>query len=407
MNRLSFIASRYLTSQNNLKFISNINYLSILGLSIGIAVLIITMGVLNGFENEVKKKIVSFDGHIRVNGYFNNPIFQNSSQLDSIIDNNSEIVNKIEFINHAATIRFKNQTEPVFIEAFGQIKNNNFFELNKNIVFGNFNLNSTNPSKGIVIGKVLYDRLNINLGQKITLMDLKSLGNPGVAPRILQFELRGVYETGLTEYDESIVYINLNDAQTLLKYNNLISGYILSLDQIDNTSKIGNLLNDKLNYPLTSSTWIERHSNLFEWLSLQKYPITIVFAMIALVGILNISSSLTMIVMEKTKSIGVMRAIGFSENDLLKLFFLKGAIIGFSGVFFGLTISLFFAFFQTKFNILSIPQEVYFMGSLPIKIIPINVLIVGSMGIILAIIASIYPARIASKIEPSNAIRYE
>ena len=109
-------------------------------------------------------------------------------------------------------------------------------------------------------------------------MDLKSLGNPGVAPRILQFELRGVYETGLTEYDESIVYINLNDAQTLLKYNNLISGYISSLDQIDNTSKIGNLLNDKLNYPLTSSTWIERHSNLFEWLSLQKYPITIVFA---------------------------------------------------------------------------------------------------------------------------------
>ena len=124
MNRLSFIAFRYLTSQNNLKFISNINYLSIFGLSIGIAVLIITMGVLNGFEHEVKKKIVSFDGHIRVNGYFNNPIFQNSSQLDSIIDNNSEIVNKIEFINHAATIRFKNQTEPVFIEAFGQIKNN-------------------------------------------------------------------------------------------------------------------------------------------------------------------------------------------------------------------------------------------------------------------------------------------
>ena len=101
-----------------------------------------------------------------------------------------------------------------------------------------------------------------------------------------------------------MVYINLNDAQTLLKYNNLISGYILSLKKIDNTKKIGNLLNEKLNYPLTSSTWIERHSNLFEWLSLQKYPITIVFAMIALVGILNISSSLTMIVMEKTKSIG-------------------------------------------------------------------------------------------------------
>ena len=407
MNRLSFIAFRYLSSKNNFKFISNINYLSIVGLSIGVAVLIITMGVLNGFENEVKKKIVSFDGHIRVNGYFNNPILQNSTQLDSIIDVNKEIVDKIEFINHAATVRYKNQTEPVFIEAFNKIQNKDFFTLNKNLILGVFDLKSNDSVKGIVIGKVLYDRLNIQIGEKITLMDLKSLGNPGVAPRIMQFELRGVYETGLTEYDESIVYINLNDAQILLGYNNLITGYILSLDKIINTDKVGKILNDDLKYPLTSSTWIERHSNLFQWLSLQKYPITIVFAMIGLVGILNISSSLTMIVMEKTRSIGVMRAIGFSENDLAKIFFLKGIIIGFSGVVFGVIFSLFFGFLQTRFNILSIPQEVYFMGSLPIKIIPINILIIGSLAIIFSILASIYPAGMASKIQPSNAIRYE
>ena len=407
MNRLTFIAFRYLTSKKNFKFISNINYLSIIGLSIGVAVLIITMGVLNGFENEVKKKIISFDGHIRVSGYFNNPILQNSVQLDSIIDENKEIVDKIEFINHAATIRYKNQTEPVFLEAFNKIQNKNFFTLNKNLILGDFDLKSNSSIKGIVIGKVLYDRLNIKIGEKITLMDLKSLGNPGFAPRIIQFELRGVYETGLTEYDESIVYINLKDAQILLGYNNLITGYILSLNKIINTNKVGKILNDELKYPLTSSTWIERHSNLFQWLSLQKYPITIVFAMIALVGILNISSSLTMIVMEKTRSIGVMRAIGFSENDLAKIFFLKGIIIGFSGVIFGLIFSLSFGFLQTKFNILSIPQEVYFMGSLPFKIIPMNVLIIGSIAIIFSIFASVYPARMASKIQPSNAIRYE
>ena len=407
MNRLTFIAFRYLTSKKNFKFISNINYLSIIGLSIGVAVLIITMGVLNGFETEVKTKIISFDGHIRVSGYFNNPILQNSVQLDSIIDENKEIVDKIEFINHAATIRYKNQTEPVFLEAFNKIQNKNFFTLNKNLILGDFDLKSNSSIKGIVIGKVLYDRLNIKIGEKITLMDLKSLGNPGFAPRIIQFELRGVYETGLTEYDESIVYINLKDAQILLGYNNLITGYILSLNKIINTNKVGKILNDELKYPLTSSTWIERHSNLFQWLSLQKYPITIVFAMIALVGILNISSSLTMIVMEKTRSIGVMRAIGFSENDLAKIFFLKGIIIGFSGVIFGLIFSLSFGFLQTKFNILSIPQEVYFMGSLPFKIIPMNVLIIGSIAIIFSIFASVYPARMASKIQPSNAIRYE
>ena len=407
MKHLFFIAYRHLISKNNLKFISIVNYLSILGLAIGTAVLIITIGVLNGFENEVKAKIISFDGHIRVKGYFNNPIPQGSNQLDLLIKNNPEIINNLEYINHTATARFRNKTEPVFIEAFNSIKGRIFFGSNKDIILGEFNLEKKGNSKGIIIGKVLFDNLNIQIGEKITLMDLTSLGNPGNAPRILQFELRGVYETGLTEYDESIVYINLIDAQNLLSYDELITGYLISVDKTVNTNKIGKIFKNELNYPLSSNTYLERHSNLFTWLSLQKYPIIVVFAMIALVGILNITSSLTMIVMEKTKSIGVMRAMGFSEKKISSLFFIEGTIIGVLGVFFGSIIALIFSFLQINFNILSIPQEVYFMGSLPIKINFIHFLIIGLSGVILSILASIYPSKIASKIQPADSVRYE
>jgi len=407
MKHLFFIAYRHLISKNNLKFVSIVNYLSILGLAIGISVLIITIGVLNGFENEVKTKIISFDGHIRVKGYFNNPIPQDSNQLDFIIKKNPEIINKLEYINQTATARFRNKTEPIFIEAFNSIEGKIFFGSNKNIILGEFNLEKKRNSKGIVIGKVLFDNLNIEIGEKITLMDLTSLGNPGNAPRILQFELRGVYETGLTEYDESIVYIDLIDAQNLFRYDNLITGYLISVDKTVNTNKIGKIFNNELNYPLSSNTYLERHSNLFTWLSLQKYPIIVVFAMIALVGILNISSSLTMIVMEKTKSIGILRAMGFSEQKISSLFFIEGTIIGVLGVFFGSIIALTLSFIQIKYNILTIPQEVYFMDSLPIKINFIHFLIIGLSGLILSIVASIYPSKIASKIQPADSVRYE
>ena len=408
MRLLSLIARRHLSSGHNLSFISLVSYLSIAGLAIGIAVLILTLSILNGFEREIQEKIISFDGHIRVKGFLGNPVAESQPQLDSVVALIPQIIGRLPYINHAATARVRGRTEAVFVEAFDGEASRAVIGTWKNLVAGQFHFNGAEGGRpGIIIGAALAEKLGTKPGERMTLMDLSSLGKPGRAPRIGQFTISGIYETGLNEYDESIVYVNLKTAQRLFAYKDLITGEILSLHGLDDTDDVASVLDETLGYPLLPSTWKERHSNLFAWLSLQKYPITVVFALVALVALLNIMSSLTMIVMEKTKDIGVLRAIGFSRKRISHLFFIEGGIVGLLGVTLGVTLALLLGWVQRRFEILSIPEEVYFMRDLPIAFAPSHVVTVAVFGLLAAVLASLYPAWKASGIEPAQAVRYE
>lgn len=407
MSLLSFIARRHLGSRHSLSFISIVSYLSIAGLAIGIAVLILTLGILTGFEQEVQRKIISFDGHIRVKGFLGDPVTQFQPQLDSILVQLPQVTGRMPYIHHPATVRVKSQTEAVFVEAFEEEKAQGVLGTWKNLISGEFTLGEEGGKSGIVLGRALAEKLNARTGGRLTLMDLTSLGKPGRAPRIGQFEVRGIYETGLNEYDESIVYIDLSAGQRLFNYRDLITGEILSVSDRNETVSVAGYLDDNLNYPLMSSTWKERHYNLFAWLSLQKYPIIVVFALVALVALLNIMSSLTMIVMEKSKDIGVLRAVGFSRKKISQLFFFEGGIVGLLGVSLGVALALLLGWIQVRFGLLSIPEEVYFMGNLPILFTIGHVLTVGLFGFIAAVTASLYPAWKASGIQPAEAVRYE
>ena len=407
MNLLSFIARRHLGSRHSLSFISLVSYLSIAGLAIGIAVLILTLGILTGFEQEVQRKIISFDGHIRVKGFLGDPVAQFQPQLDSILAQLPQVTGRMPYIHHPATARVKGQTEAVFVEAFEEEKAQGVLGTWENLISGEFTLGEEGGKSGIVLGRALAEKLNARTGGRLTLMDLTSLGKPGRAPRIGQFEVRGIYETGLNEYDESIVYIDLSAGQRLFNYRDLITGEILSVSDRNETVSVADHLDDNLKYPLMSSTWKERHYNLFAWLSLQKYPITVVFALVALVALLNIMSSLTMIVMEKSKDIGVLRAVGFSRKKISQLFFFEGGVVGLLGVSLGVALALLLGWIQVRFGLLSIPKEVYFMDNLPILFTIEHVLTVGLFGFISAVTASLYPAWKASGIQPAEAVRYE
>ena len=407
MSLLSFIARRHLGSIYSFSFISFVSYLSIAGLAIGIAVLILTLGILTGFEQEVQRKIISFDGHIRVKGFLGNPVAQSQPQLDSMLAKLPQLTGRMPYIHHSATARVKGQTEAVFVEAFEEEKALGVLGTWKNLISGEFTLSEKGGKSGIVLGRALAEKLNAKTGGRLTLMDLTSLGKPGRAPRIGQFEVRGIYETGLNEYDESIVYIDLSAGQRLFNYRDLITGEILSVSDSNETVSVAGYLDDNLKYPLMSSTWKERHYNLFAWLSLQKYPITVVFALVALVALLNIMSSLTMIVMEKSRDIGVLRAVGFSRKKISQLFFFEGGVVGLLGVSLGVALALLLGWIQVRFGLLSIPEEVYFMGNLPILFTIKHVLTVGLFGFISVVTASLYPAWKASGIQPAEAVRYE
>jgi lipoprotein-releasing system permease protein len=224
--------------------------------------------------------------------------------------------------------------------------------------------------------------------------------------RLTQFTIGGIFHSGLVEYDNSMVYTRIEDAQYLLNMNEEISGNIIYLNNTDFQSAAEEI-ESRLGYPYYTLTWKEKHHTLFKWLAVQKLPILLIFGMIALVAIVNIISALTMIVLEKIRSIGSLQAIGLSRRSIISLFLVKGTIIGLAGSIFGLILALFFGWVQMKYHILSIAEDIYFMDHIPVSFDFSQILIIIIFGTICSLLASLWPTNIASRVKPAEALRYE
>jgi lipoprotein-releasing system permease protein len=258
-----------------------------------------------------------------------------------------------------------------------------------------------------IIGKRLARDLGVNLGDKIVLFDLYSMGQITGNQRLRQFSVNGFFHSGLLEYDRSILYISLADAQYLYGLDDKISGRIITVDNPGEAKDIYNYLDLRLGYPYFLLSWKEKHQVLFDWIDLQKWPIMIIFGLIAFVGIVNIISSLSMIIFEKLREIGILMAIGMPRRSIRRIFLLEGLIIGGLGSLFGSGIALTLAYIQIKFQIFTIPEDIYFMDHIPIAINWAGTLTIFGIGILSSIIASVWPTFKANRIQPAEALRYE
>ena len=396
------LALRHLSSSDKSNFSSFAGKLSIIGLSFGIASLILTMSVYQGFENTISNKIASFDGHYRFQDILGRSIDENSD-LNSVLDNIlSERKDQIirSFVQGPALIRKGINAEGVIIEG---ISGNGLVEPLNNLLIsgtGRFSDNS------IIIGKSLSEKYGLVIGDPLVIFDLSSISDISGMYRLKQFTIGGIFHSGLSEYDNNMIYTSIQNAQYLLDIEDKISGKVVYFTQ-NNFSSISELIDEKLRYPYYSNSWKEKHHTLFKWLEVQKLPIIIIFGMISLVAIVNIISALTMIVLDKIKTIGVLQAVGFRKKQINLIFLLKGAIIGIIGSFIGLFIALVLGWIQMKYHILSISEDIYFMDHLPISFNINNILLILILGIISSLIASYWPARIAANIKPADAMRYE
>jgi lipoprotein-releasing system permease protein len=274
--------------------------------------------------------------------------------------------------------------------------------LNKIIIGGNGELSE----KTIIIGKRLADAYQLIVGDPFVVFDLSSMADITGMKRLKRFTIGGIFHSGLVEYDNSMVYTRIEDAQYLLNMNEEISGKIIYLNNSDYLSAAEDI-ESRLGYPYYTLTWKEKHHTLFKWLAVQKLPILLIFSMIALVGIVNIISALTMIVLEKIRSIGSLQAIGLSRRSIISLFLVKGMIIGLVGSIFGLILALFFGWVQMKYHILSIAEDIYFMDHVPVSFDFSQILIIIFFGTTCSLLASLWPTNIASRVKPAEALRYE
>ncbi len=360
MNVSFHLALRQLSSAQKGTFTRVAAILATAGLAVGIASLLVTLFIIDGFENTLSTKIADFDGHLRIRHYLHRPIERNISTLDSTLELFPEIV-KHSFIQEPVLLRKGVLAEGVLAEG---LEAGGVEFLEQIIVDGNANL----VSGRTILGQRLASKLNLKVGDKIVLFDLKSMSDFNSQRRLKSFIISGLFHSGLGEYDNSLIYLSLKDAQFLFDYESRVTGHILRLNNTDHIENISTILKNSLPYPYMVMSWKEKNRALFKWMNIQRWPILFIFGLIAVVGIVNIVSALTMIVVEKISQIGIFASLGLSRRKIQEIFLYKGMIIGLSGSVLGAFLAVLLAGIQINFKVFSLPEDIYFMDQVPISI---------------------------------------
>lgn len=398
MNFPFYLSIRYLRSTQKGSFTRIAGILSVAGLAVGISALLITLFILNGFERVISEKIADFDGHIRVRHYLNNFIPSEIEGMNQIISAYDGKVVQSKFIQGTALLRKGKSAEGVIVEGI-EASGNDF--LSNILVSGTVDLDD----HGIILGERLANQLNISIGDKTVLFDLTTLR--GSKKRLKQFTVTGIFHSGMSEYDQSLVYTNLKQADGLFNMEGKVSGHVLRMKDPALANDFSQLLGEELAYPYMVMTWKEKNRALFKWMNVQRWPILFIFSLIALVGIVNIISALAMIVLDKTRQIGILKSLGLPQGKLKQVFLAKGFIIGVAGAVFGSALALFLAWLQNHYKLITVPEDVYFMDFIPVDVNLAHVGIVTIVSVIFSVIAAIWPTIRAGKIQPAKALNYE
>ena len=395
------IAFRHLGFKHQGSFTSFASLAAMVGLGLGICALILTASVLNGFEDTISRKIAGFDGHIRVQHFLFKPVVPFQTKLDSILTASNSSFSTVAYIQEAAMVRKGRSAEGILIIGHGE--NALPKSINQMMRKGSAGLNEGS----IVIGSDLASALKVKVGDKLVLVDMKSMVTLSSGQRMKQAVVSGLFKSGLQEYDKTVVYMPIKDAQSLFQYDDKVSGYTISINNGKRAEFLAARIEEALGYPHYAITWQEKHRTLFNWLNLQKWPILIIFGMIALVGVANIVSALTMIVLEKIRSIGTLISMGMDKKTIRRIFLIKGIYIGVMGSLAGLGLALILAAIQIWFKPLSISEDIYFMSHVPVLFDWTMIAIIVLCGFISSILAALWPTHRASSIEPAIALRYE
>lgn len=402
MNVSWYIAKNFILSRKDSRFISLISTISIVGIALGVATLIIAISVLKGFEQTITNKVIDFDSHIKITSYrtvlpdYHKTLPWLESQLAAF---NPDIT---PFASKLVIVSYKKKKEG--INLIGIEPNDEKPFLVKNIVSGEYKLSDNS----VLVGKKLADKLFIKVGDKITVFALSNDGipSPENLPNIEKFLVTGIFESGMTEYDDTYAYTSLKSAQQLFAIGDNITGYNIKLGDISKIDSLTIHLAKRLHYPHYVRSVYQLHRNIFTWIELQKEPIPIVLALIILVAVFNIVGTLLMIVLEKTNAVGILKTLGSKRNQIITIFLIHGSIIGAAGIMLGSLLGYLLMFIQEKFDIITLPSSVYFMSKVPFLITPDTFIGIAVITFLLCIIASLIPSYVASKIKPVNALRF-
>ena len=402
------ITFRFLKARKNDGFLNVISIFSFIGISLGVAVLIIVMSVMNGFRTELINKIVGFNSHITVQPY------EQAIKINDVKKGNLELISKNLILSNSSEAIIIKEKSSKGLLLRGYLEND-FSKLelinNKNFVGETKRL----EKNFISIGKELSFSLDLEIGDNISIMSSSGVETIiGNLPKQKTFMVISIFDSGLADFDNNIIFLNL---ETLEEFSNLskddrnLEVYLKNPQKIENQKNIVQKI-----FPMDLvSSWADMNKSLFSALKVERNVMFIILSLIIIVAAFNIISGLTILVKNKTKDIAILKSIGVLNNSIIKIFFLIGVIIGTSatlfGIFLGVTFSIYVEsireFISNTFDITLFPEEIYFLSTLPSEINISSIFLISICSIFITILVSIFPAMKAAKLDPIKSLKYE
>jgi lipoprotein-releasing system permease protein len=410
-----FLAFRYLKAKRSEGFISVIAIFSFLGITIGVATLIIVMSVMNGFRFELVQRILGINSHLSITAS------SNIENYPEIINNLSKNIKQISYLNpiieSQAMLIANQQNQGVLIKGIN-LEDLSYKQLIKNNIIAG-DINSISNKNQIIIGSNLAQNLHLTVGDSLKLVSAETTSTIiGTIPRIKTYQVGAIFNSGLFEYDSGTVFVNFTMAQIHFKALNSATNIEIFVNNLNNLknikTNIAKLLS-QTNPNLLISDWQDANASFIEALKIESIVMFLILTLIILVAVFNLVSSMIMLVNDKKKNIALLRTIGFSKNNILNIFIICGSTIGCLGTFFGVLLGVMFSaninniklWLESATNSKLFNPAIYFLSNLPSRIFISDVMLIASMSLILSFLATLYPAYKASKSQPAEILRYE
>ena len=411
-----FIGLRYLRARRRETFISLITIISVLGVMIGVMTLNVVMAVMTGFEETLRDRLLGINAHVAL--VKSGDQLRDYEKLLDQVRQTKGVVAASPSIYVQVMLTSGPRVSGVVVRGVDPDKVNQVVDIERYIRDGSLQkLKQQQPLQvqgrtillpGVIIGIRLANQLGVFLGSPIQVVS--PLGSPtaiGVIPKVRRFVVVGIFDSGMSEIDSTLVYMNLKDAQTFFELGDAVTNIEIRVQDVYRAQSVAQDIQRRLGFPYLTEDWSRLLPNLFSALKLEKTVYFLVLLLMVLIGAFNIISTLTMVVMEKRKDIAILQSMGATRDSIRRIFLIKGCVIGVVGTLLGVFLGLAICLLIQKYRFIELPKDVFLISTVPVRIYLSNFLLVGFASLFVCLLASIYPARQAAKLDPVEIIRYE